>query len=270
MTMKRWLRRLLRRRKAWKNPLTFQGDYKSWDDARDASRGYDDQSILEQTRQATAVARDDETAFERDAVLLPKPERPYPLIASLLAAALGNGGRLSVLDFGGALGSTYFQCRPFLAGVATLRWAVVEQSHYVAVGRREFASDVLSFHAAPEEAAAAGRPDLLLLSGVLPYLPEPYAMLDRLLQLRVPTIVVDRTPFLRSDRDRLTVQVTPPEIYAATYPAWFFGETKFLATFRRHGYRAIEDWQGDDDYSPTGDHAAFKGFLFVVDGSERT
>lgn len=266
--MARLLSRLLRGHEARMDTPGFHGDYGSWDKARGASRGYDDLSILEKTRQATAVARDDETAFERDSVLLPKPERPYPVIASLLATALRNEGRLSVLDFGGALGSTYFQCRPLLAGIAALRWAVVEQPHYVATGRREFSSDVLNFHDAPEEACATVRPDLLLLSSVLPYLPEPYAMLDRLLRLGIPTIVVDRTPFLRSDRDRLTVQVVPPEIYSASYPAWFFGETKFLAAFHGRGYRVAEEWPGNDDYSPNGDDAVFKGFFFLTDGSE--
>jgi putative methyltransferase (TIGR04325 family) len=180
-----------------------------------------------------------------------------------LAAALKAGGRLSVLDFGGSLGSTYFQCRPFLSGIDHLHWAVVEQSHYVAVGRREFTSDVLSFHDTPEEAHAVIRPDLLLLASVLPYVSEPHATLARLLSLRIPSIVVDRTPFLCSDRDRLTVQVVPPEIYPASYPAWFFGESRFLAAFDRAGYRLVEDWPCPDDYSPAGERAEYKGFLFV-------
>lgn len=259
-----WLPRLLRRDRAHVQAPGFHGDYASWEDARRASQGYDDGAILEKTRVASAAARDDESVFERDSVLLPRPERPYPLLACLLAAALKAGGRLSVLDFGGSLGSTYFQCRPFLSGIDHLRWAVVEQSHYVAVGRREFTSDVLTFHDTPEEAHAAIRPDLLLLASVLPYVSEPHATLARLLSLRIPSIVVDRTPFLGSDRDRLTVQVVPPEIYPASYPAWFFGQTRLLSTFDRAGYRVAEEWPCVDDYSPDGERAEYKGFLFVA------
>jgi putative methyltransferase (TIGR04325 family) len=258
-----WLPRLLRRDRAHVQPSGFHGDYASWEDARRASQGYDDGAILEKTRVASAAARDDESVFERDSVLLPRPERPYPLLACLLAAALKAGGRLSVLDFGGSLGSTYFQCRPFLSGIDHLRWAVVEQPHYVVVGRREFTSEVLGFHDTPEAACVAVTPDVLLLSGVLAYLSDPYEMLERLLGLRIPSIVVDRTPFLRSDRDRLTVQVVPPEIYPASYPAWFFGQTRLLSTFDRAGYRVAEEWPCVDDYSPDGDRAAYKGFLFV-------
>jgi len=259
-----WLPRLLRRDGARAQLPGFHGDYASWDDARRASRGYDDGVILEKTRAASAAARDDESVFERDAVLLPHPERPYPLIACLLAAALESGGRLSVLDFGGSLGSSYFQCRPFLSAIGELQWAVVEQPHYVVVGRREFTSAVLCFHDTPEAACAAATPDVLLLSGVLAYLPDPYAMLKRLLGLRIPSIVVDRTMFLRSDRDRLTVQVVPPEIYAASYPAWFFGETRFLAVFARAGYRVRETWECDERWPVDDDEGIYKGFLFVA------
>ena len=43
-------------------------------------------------------------------------EYQFPLLSGLLYAAARDGG-LSVVDFGGALGSTYFQCRDFLCGV---------------------------------------------------------------------------------------------------------------------------------------------------------
>jgi putative methyltransferase (TIGR04325 family) len=263
-----WLPRLLRRDRAYAQPSGFHGDYASWQDARLASRGYDDAAILEMTRIASAAARDDESIFERDSVLLPKPERPFPLVACLLSVAMRNQGRLSVLDFGGSLGSTYFQVRPLLIGLDHLRWAVVEQPHYVAVGRREFTSNVLNFFDTPGEACAAGRPDLLLLASVLPYLADPHGRLDELLRLRIPAIVVDRTPFLRSDRDRLTVQVVPPEIYSASYPAWFFGETRFRSAFERAGYRAVEEWSCSDTYSPQGDTADYKGFFFIATGEK--
>jgi len=264
MIARGWLPRLLRRERGRCAKPGYHGNYVSWDEARQASQGYDDRSILEKTRRASAAARDDESVFERDAVLLPHPERPYPLIACLLAAAGRRGGRLSVLDFGGSLGSSYFQCRPFLSAIGELQWAVVEQPHYVVVGRREFTSAVLCFHDTPEAACAAATPDVLLLSGVLAYLPDPYAMLERLLGLRIPSIVVDRTMFLRSDRDRLTVQVVPPEIYAASYPAWFFGETRFLAAFARAGYRVRETWECDERWPVDDDEGIYKGFLFVA------
>lgn len=263
--------RFLKRRPRPSPPrdVGFEGDFTSWSEAKAVCSGYDEPVILDKTRAAIAAVRDGVAAYERDSVLFDRPERPYPLIACLLATALANRGCLSVLDFGGSLGSSYFQCRPLLKNVSCLRWAVVEQPHYVDVGRREFTSQELAFHDSPEEACRAERPNLLLVSGVLAYLPKPHESLDELLRLRIPSVVVDRTAFLQSDRDRLTMQIVPSEIYPASYPAWFLGEPRFLAAFRHHGYDTVEGWQGSDRYSLDGDECLFKGFFFVSGGTDR-
>ena len=69
----------------------------------------------------------------------------WPLLAGLLWVAAKHGGRLEVLDFGGSLGSSWFQNRAFLAGLGAVGWNVVEQSATVDVGRREFADETLCF-----------------------------------------------------------------------------------------------------------------------------
>jgi len=249
--------------------VRFEGDFASWSEAAAVCSGYEEPAILDKTRAAIAAVRDGKAAYERDSVLFDHPERPYPLIACLLATALADGGRLSVLDFGGSLGSSYFQCRPLLENVSHLHWTVVEQPHYVAVGRRDFTSDELSFHNTPEEAHRAVSPNLLLLSGVLAYLPAPRQTLNELLRLRISSVVVDRTAFLKSDRDRLTMQIVPSGIYPASYPAWFLGERRFVAAFQDHGYEHAEAWQGSDHYRLDGDECVFKGFLFSSGGSNR-
>src|SRR5471030_1622595 len=95
-------------------PIRFEGRFSSWAEARRNSTGYEAAAILERTRHATMAVKRGQAAFERDAVILATPEWPWPLIACLLSVAAANGGRLSVVDFGGALGTSYFSCRPFL------------------------------------------------------------------------------------------------------------------------------------------------------------
>jgi putative methyltransferase (TIGR04325 family) len=102
---------------------------------------------------------------------------------------------------------------------------------------------------------------VLLLSGVLQYLPEPYEVLRRLLQHGLRHAIMDRTPFLEADRDRLTVQQVPEEIYRASYPAWFFSETKFRTTVTAAGYRVVAEFPGSDVASPAGEPGYFKGFM---------
>lgn len=157
--------------------------------------GYEAPTILEKTKAAMREILAGRAKFERDSVLLPKAEYPWPLISCLLSTAASSHGRLSVLDFGGALGSSYHQCRPFLQHMSELAWAVVEQKHFVEAGRAEFSPKPVSFYENPAEAVLGVQPNLLLLSSVLPYLPNPYARFRELLALRISRVLVDRTFF---------------------------------------------------------------------------
>lgn len=241
--------------------VRFTGDYASWAEAQAASTGYAAAEILESTRLAMHKVRSGQAVFERDSVLLARPEPPFPLIAGLLRAATVSGGRLSVLDFGGALGSSYYQCRPFLDGIKDLRWSVVEQPAHVACGQAEFSGGQLCFHATVEGCVATERPNVLLVSSVLQYLPAPYECLDALLADRFPHIIADRTAFLSANRDRLTVQHVPKSIYLASYPAWFLSKERFLGKFDPD-YRLIQSFQALDRIQPEDEPAFHEGFIF--------
>ena len=89
--------------------------------------GYDGPAILAKTREAGLKVKRGEAAYERDSVLFDQVEHSFPLLAGLLRAALSQQGELVVLDFGGALGSTYLQCREFLTPLKRLVWCIVEQ-----------------------------------------------------------------------------------------------------------------------------------------------
>ena len=96
-------------------PGGFAGNYESWQAASRDATGYDDGAIVDRVLAASLAVRRGDALFERDSVLFHKPEPRYPLLAEMLAVGLQKGGRLSVLDFGGALGSLYYQHRSFLA-----------------------------------------------------------------------------------------------------------------------------------------------------------
>ena len=207
----------------------FTGDYASWTDAAGASGGYAAPDILEKTRAALLKVKRGEATFERDSVILPDPEYPFPVIAGLLRAALAENDRLSVLDFGGALGSTYFQCRKLLGPVKQLRWSVVEQAAHVACGRTEFETDELTFYTTVDECLRAERPRVLLLSSVLQYLSEPHAFFANILGYPFGHVIVDRTTVFKGQTpDRLTVQHVPAWIYPASYPCWMLNYRKLL------------------------------------------
>jgi putative methyltransferase (TIGR04325 family) len=244
--------------------IRFTGNYKSWQDAEKDSTGYDSPEILAKTRGALLKVLTGEAAFERDSVTFREMQYEYPLLAGLLHAAISSGGRLSVLDFGGALGSTYFQCHNFLSVVKELRWSVVDQPAHVACGKVDFASNELQFYESIDECLKHEQPNVLLLSAVLQYLPRPYEFLANVLKHGLSSVVVDRTAFLLNAReDLLTVQHVPDRIYRARFPAWFLSEERFLSVFERD-YELVATFRALDNRHPEGRKAVHKGFIFSL------
>jgi len=240
--------------------LRFRGPFDSWETALKASSGYDGAAILDRVRAAMLQVQRGTAAYERDSVVFAEPHQPFPVTAALLRAALSSGGRLSVLDFGGGLGGLLAQCRPFLFGLTSLRWFVVEQPHFAACGAREFQDSVLHFYSDLRLCLAEADPNIAVLSGVLQYVPDPDAVLDQIRAKRVPYIFVNRTPVARGDR-QILVQVVPRRIYPASYPSWVF-EDQFI---ERHcvdyAILAAFDSSGDPRVRRRGTTISFRGWL---------
>ncbi|WP_161627742.1 methyltransferase, TIGR04325 family [Eisenibacter elegans] len=207
----------------------WQGSYPSWQAAQAAAEGYDAPHILQKVREATLKVKRGEAAYERDSVVFDTPAYNWPLLANLLHIAHIQGQALEVLDFGGALGSAYFQHRRFFEPLKTLRWSVVEQAHFVACGRSDIADEHLQFYDTMEAACQAHSPTVLFASGVMQCLPEPYAWLKECMALELPYIILDRTAFMIDGAARLTVQYVPAHIYQASYPAWFLDYAQVCA-----------------------------------------
>lgn len=208
------------------------GRYSSWEDARALTDGYDKDNILEKTKSALLKIKAGEAVYERDSVLFDKKEYPFPLITFLQHTAIRKGAPLNILDFGGSLGSSYYQVKEFLDDRVCQTWNVVEQQHYVSCGKEYFEDEQLRFFNTIDECTAAKTIDLVILSSVVQYLNNPHTFLDKLVAMNFDHIVFDRTAFIREDFDRLTIQRVWPAVYEASYPSWFFNEEKFLAHFR--------------------------------------
>jgi len=231
------VRRLLPRAVKW------VGDYPTWKDAEFCSSGYDTGVVFECVLAGARKARDGLVAYERDSVTFEEPEYVWPVLSGLLLAAARNSGGLNVLDVGGGLGSLYYQHLPLLRGIGLKRWAVVEQPHVVEAGKREFQDRVLRFHVDIPSCLAESVPNAVLLSGVVQYLPEPYALLAQVCDLGADVIIHSRTAFSLKDKDRLTVQKVSPEIYQASYPAWFLSRKRFYEIFEER-YELLASFPG--------------------------
>ncbi len=252
-----WLRRLFRRLFGWR---WFRGYYLTWTEAAAHAQSYSSPGILEKVLVATLAVQTGRAAYERDAVLFAEPCPEGELLAALLRVASAHDGQLNLLDFGGSLGTSYWQHRAFLPALKSLRWDVVEQEHFVEAGRThvEQPAEPLRFFLTIEEAEQSHRHNVLLASGVIHCLPEPYVFLEKLIASGPEYLIFHNLP-LHDDRpDHLRVEHVPPEIYEATYPVWFFNRQKFLGQLTAgydvvHTYASSAVWPiGWSEYPSTG------------------
>jgi putative methyltransferase (TIGR04325 family) len=222
-----------------KTAVSWHGDYSSWEDARKLSTGYEHGVILDKVKKASLKVKSGEAVFERDSVIFNEVHYSWPLLAGLMWIAALSKGELNVIDFGGALGSTYFQNRKFLRTLSRVRWNIVEQKHFVDVGKKYFVDvgkkyfedDELRFHYDIENCLGKFSPNTIIFSGVIPYIERPYALLKKIKSIGFEFILFDRTSFMLEGKDRLTVQEVSPKIYPSSYPCWFFNKEKFFSFF---------------------------------------
>jgi putative methyltransferase (TIGR04325 family) len=244
-------------RKITNNKYGWKGDYSTWQEAQDDSTGYDNDEILQTVKNSLLKVKNGEAVYERDSVIFNKIQYSWPLLAGLMFCGAKNGGVLKVCDFGGSLGSTYFQNKKFLDRFNEVSWSVVEQKNFVNVGKKEFEDDRLKFFNTVEECIQQENPNTLILSSVLQYIENPYELLKDILKNDFEFILIDRTPFSKIN-EKITLQVVPPSIYEASYPAWFFDEVKFLNYFKNKNYEIIERFDGLDG---TSSECEFKGII---------
>ncbi len=217
----------------------WTGNYPDWPSAVTASAGYNVDSIFHMVHKAASAVRDGKAIWERDSACFNYEEYNWQLLACLMTVAARGGGALHVLDFGGALGSTYMQHRKLLAGLRDCSWSVVEQPHMVTCGKDEFTTDTLGFFFSIQQCFATRPVNVVLFSSVLQYLENPYELLKDVVNLAPTAIIIDRTP-LASYGERITVQHVPKSIYSATYPCRFLDRNRIEAILTDH--RTLSPW----------------------------
>ena len=240
--MMNFFRKVFRRR-----GIIFEGPFKNWNEALSQSTGYDSQKILEKVLKATLKVKNGEAVYERDSVIFNRIQYSWPIVTGLMWTAAKDSGRLSVLDFGGSLGSSYFQNKQFLEELSNFRWSIIEQSHIVEAGKFHIQDHNLRFYESIEKCLKIEKPNVVLLSGVLQYLEDPFEILSTILKVGIDLIILDRTPFLNKDRDDLIkIQITPSHIYSAAYPIRFFNKNNIESVIVSHGYKIEAEFESLD------------------------
>jgi len=225
------IRERFRKKSKRKKPQSAYGWFKtnlSWSNAKTRCTGYDEDLILEQCKNSLLKVKNGEAVYERDSVLFDKIEYSWPLLTALMLAAANHEGKLRVLDLGGSLGSTYYQNKKFLQQLKSVNWNIVEQERFVDCGKQYFESSTLKFCKTIDECIKTSLPNVAIVSSVLQYVENPYGMLQSLIDTRIDYLIFDRTAFNTTNQDMLTIQKVPPEIYRASYPAWFLNKERVM------------------------------------------
>lgn len=246
------------------NHYGWFGNYASWTEAKKETTGYENDLILEKVKNAILKIKKGEAIYERDSVLFDHIEYNWQLLSALLYTSVLNNGRLNVLDFGGSLGSVYYQNKIFFNKLKEKKWCIVEQENFVRTGKELFEDELLKFYYNIDDCLKKESINIILLSSVIQYLEKPYEFIEDIIKKDFNNIIVDLTGFFQGE-DRLTIQKVPPNIYKASYPCWIFNEKKFVESFTEK-YQLLECFEsfiGKDMSIDNSTKFSYKGFIFI-------
>ena len=184
-----------------------------------------------------------EIVQERDGVALTKFENSYQINFYLLLAQFSaKKAQISVLDFGGGLGTTYRQFKFFTQ--QKISWTIVEQPQLVAEGQKNFESDELSFTCEIPESKF----NVALFSAVLDVVENPYAILAEVIAKISPDlIIIDRSLYHGGCEDYYTIKSTAKHITNQhEYPVAWFSMSCFISRIESMGYNQVDRWDTAD------------------------
>jgi putative methyltransferase (TIGR04325 family) len=238
----------------------WSGNYKTWEEASAKCTGYHTDEIINRVKNAVLQVKNGKAAFERDSVLFDEIVYSFPLLSALSVAAI-DCKHLNVLDFGGSLGSSYYQNRHFFINKVPFSWNVVEQEHFVKTGKAEFEDQYLKFYYTIEDCLKEKEIDVLVLSSVLQYLPNPFDFIDHFLKFNFKYIIIDRAPLLLEGNNRICIQKVPKSIYNAQYPCWLLNNEELKNRFLSK-YELVFDYETPETININ--KAAFKALFFKL------
>lgn len=206
----------------------WKGNYKTYEKAKEKCKGYDEDHILNRIIETTYQVKNKEIAYERDGIAYDTVQMNFPLLKTLLYIASTHDNELTVIDFGGSLGTTYYQNYPYLKHLKKLKWCIIEQPKFVEAGKKHFENEHIKFYSSIQECMAENKPQLFLICSVLQYIDKPYQLLDEVKETGIPYIMLDYVGYNSSNTDRITIQHVPPVFYGieASYPCYFFSRVK--------------------------------------------
>ena len=240
----------------------WSGNYSSWKEANKECLGYAEVHIAEQVKNVILKTKDHPYQYERDGCVIPgEPTYAFELLRWIKESAINN--KINLIDFGGSLGTTYYQLKKYLSNYE-IKWNIIEQDHFVKIGKETFEDDNIKFYYTIDECLKHTTPNCFISSSVLPYIEDSHNILKEAFNKKFDWILLDRISVIDGDKDLISIQVVPPDVYKAIYPCWFFGENKLVNNIKNNGYDHIKSFDalGGRSFAPKIATAAYRGFIF--------
>lgn len=170
--------------------LSLIGPYDSYEEATQRSSGYESKVILDKVYNAVVDVLEGNFAYERDGTAFAM----HPSIDNLrrfLSTSLKEND--VVVDFGGGFGGSFINNRDLFRDSNS--YTVVEQSNFVGAGRELSKKYGLPIQFIDNLCHLPVKPDIIILSSVLQYIPNAEQVLRKVAELMPRLIIVDRTAF---------------------------------------------------------------------------
>lgn len=240
--------------RGWEAGTVAEAYLTKWPEWVEALRGSGPLGVYHEARAGELLAREDMAAHN---MLLS--------FAYVLARAAQGRERLSVLDWGGALGHYAVLAKAVLPEVA-YDWHCREVESIAAAGRS--VNPAVTFHA--DDNCLNRSYDLVFVSASLQYAPDWRGLLHRLGAAAGSYLFVTRLPLALRSPSFVVLQRANAYGYASEYLGWVLSRDEFLEEARARGLTLerellLDAWlsAAGAPESPTG----HRGFLFRPDGN---
>jgi len=184
--------------------LHLTGPYPSYKDALSNSVGYDSSVVLEKVNEGVLAVLYGNAVYERDGTAFAQVPNVLP-IKDILSTLLKKDDL--IVDFGGGLGGLFIN-HPSLFKDCR-RKIVIEQNSFINAGKLLSQNFGLGIEFLDGLSSIGEVPNVLILSSVLSYVPDPVLILNEAAKLKAPAIIIDRTPVSNDDDLTWYVQDNP-------------------------------------------------------------
>lgn len=217
--------------------ISIKGKFRTWKDAEKKTTGYENGNIINKVITSfEKVQKNLDLYYERDGYIFKKPDFDYELLF-YINYLFSKNQKINIIDYGGGLGSKFFQNIEVFKKFKNMKWHIVEQINYRNYARKKINVKNLFFYENLDEVFKKKIiPDMAIFSSSINYLPKPYQILQKLINRKsLKSFIFLKTAF-HDDIDTIKIQKVPKNIYDASYPIRIFNKKKFEKFFLKKNF----------------------------------